>query len=202
MYLFESLSRPTRLYIKQCPVTLLKYFGKSILEDIVNYPGSGTYWTRHLKKHNSEPLHLWNSDWYYDTSVVRFALKFSHINKIVESKDWANLVPENGLDGGYTGPNFGQSKPPWTGGKRPDHSLKMSGENNPMFGGHKPESIEKMKINSNRCVVSTPDGIFPSAKAAAQHFGVSSPTIFQRCTSQTERMKDWFIIEKLNMPTT
>jgi len=33
-------------------------------------------------------------------TCTEFALLFSEKNKIVESKDWANLVPENGIDGG------------------------------------------------------------------------------------------------------
>jgi hypothetical protein len=99
-YLYEAI-QPTRLYIKQCPHCGLKYFGKSISDDIETYPGSGTRWARHLNKHNVEPIHLWNSNWYYDTSISRFALKFSRINKIVESNKWANLKEENGLDGGW-----------------------------------------------------------------------------------------------------
>jgi len=61
-YLYESLLAPTRLYIKQCPHCGLKYFGKTKSENIEKYPGSGTYWSNHLKKHKVEPLHLWNSD--------------------------------------------------------------------------------------------------------------------------------------------
>ena len=98
-YLFEPI-QPTRLYIKQCPKTGMKYFGKTTRQDIENYPGSGTRRTKHLKKHGVEPIHLWNSDWYNDTSISRFALKFSRLNKIVSSKQWANLAEENGLDGG------------------------------------------------------------------------------------------------------
>jgi hypothetical protein len=55
-------------------------------------------------------MHLWNSDWYYDTSISRFALKFSHINKIVESKRWANLKEENGLEGGWDHINDGSKE--------------------------------------------------------------------------------------------
>ncbi len=99
-YLYEAIE-PTRLYIKQCSHCKLKYFGKTKSKDIDSYPGSGTYWNAHLKKHSAESIHLWNSDWYYDKSISRFALKFSSINKIVESNNWANLKPENGLDGGF-----------------------------------------------------------------------------------------------------
>lgn len=81
--------------------TGLKYFGKTTSQDIKNYRGSGKYWIRHLNKHNVEPIHLWNSDWYYDTSISRFALKFSRLNKISTNNEWANLKEENGLDGGW-----------------------------------------------------------------------------------------------------
>jgi len=99
-YLYETLDRPARLYIKKCSHCDLKYFGKTVSEDIEKYPGSGLYWNKHLKKYNAKSIHLWNSDWYYDTSISRFALKFSYMNHIAESKTWANMIPENGLDNG------------------------------------------------------------------------------------------------------
>ena len=101
-YLYGAI-QPTRLYIKQCPHCGLKYFGKTTNNKIEKYPGSGKIWVRHLRKHRVKPVHLWSSDWYYDTSITRFALKFSRINKIVESKKWANMKDENGLDGGDVG---------------------------------------------------------------------------------------------------
>lgn len=107
-YLYEDLKAPTRLYIKQCSHCHLKYFGKSSQKDLHNYRGSGIYWTKHLDRHNASSKHLWNSEWYYDTSIIRFAKKFSAINNIVESNEWANLRIEDGMDGGDTSqtPNF------------------------------------------------------------------------------------------------
>ena len=81
--------------------TGLKYFCKTTRPDPYNYPGSGTYWRRHLKKHG----------WFIDTEIIaefenddprlsEFALKFSEIHNVVKSDEWANLIPENGLDGG------------------------------------------------------------------------------------------------------
>lgn len=99
-YLYESI-RPTRLYIKQCPHCGLKYFGKSTQEDIERYNGSGTRWINHLKYHNVDPVHLWTSEWYNDTSISKFALRFSRMNNIVSSESWANLKEENGLNGGF-----------------------------------------------------------------------------------------------------
>lgn len=100
MAIYTELSEPVRLYIKKCSHCGLKYFGKTKSKDIESYPGSGTYWTSHLKKHAAKSIHVWNSDWYYDESIARFALKFSRINKIVQSDLWANLKEENGLEGG------------------------------------------------------------------------------------------------------
>ena len=74
------------------------YFGKTTKPDPYKYHGSGTYWTRHIKKHGKEHIiTLWVSDLYFDTSITKYALHFSYENAIVESKDWANLIPENGF---------------------------------------------------------------------------------------------------------
>jgi hypothetical protein len=100
-YLYEALEKPTRLYIKQCSHCGLKYFGKHAGKNIEKYSGGGKRWNNHLNKHRAKPKHLWNSDWYYDTSISRFAMKFSYINKIVESDKWANLKLEDGIDGGW-----------------------------------------------------------------------------------------------------
>lgn len=88
----------------------MKYFGKSVEYDIEKYQGSGKVWQRHLKKHKVKPTHLWHSDWYHDTSIIRFATKFSNMNNIVESKKWGNLVIENGIDGGDTSKYIDYSK--------------------------------------------------------------------------------------------
>ena len=103
IYLYEALKKPTRLYIKQCPHCGLKYFGKTVSSNIESYRGGGVVWTRHLKKYKVNPLHLWNSDWFTDKKITRFALLFSKLNNIVESKNWANIKPEDGLMGGDAG---------------------------------------------------------------------------------------------------
>jgi hypothetical protein len=99
---------PTRLYYKQCSHCELKYYGKSTTENIEAYKGSGIRWLHHLKKHNATAIHVWNSEWFYDTSIIEVAMKFSFENNIVESDEWANLVIENGIDGGYLGEKANQ----------------------------------------------------------------------------------------------
>lgn len=94
--------KPTYLYIKQHSITGLKYFGKTTLDDPYSYFGSGKYWKHHIKKHGKEYIKtLWCLKFYNEEHIKEFALDFSERNNIVESDEWANIVPENGLDGGY-----------------------------------------------------------------------------------------------------
>jgi ribosomal protein S27AE len=91
------------LYVKQHNSTKLKYFGKTQSEDPLKYSGSGKYWKRHLEKHGNDisNVNLWEFDNEEDCS--EFAIKFSEENDIVNSKEWANLKIENGLDGNPIG---------------------------------------------------------------------------------------------------
>lgn len=92
--------RPTRLAIKELAGQL--YFCKSITKDICAYPGSGVRWQKRIKKYGKENIKtLWVSDWYHcPHEIQEVALHFSKENQIVESETWANIKPENGLDGG------------------------------------------------------------------------------------------------------
>jgi len=100
------------LYIKQHSITGLKYFGRTKSVNPFKYLGSGDYWESHLKKYDKKyvkTLEIWGFD---DQELcTEFALKFSKDNNIVESKYlegprkgkkiWANLIPEDGVNGGY-----------------------------------------------------------------------------------------------------
>lgn len=94
----------TFLYIKQHSITGLKYFGKTT-RDPYTYNGSGKHWKLHIKKHGKEHVEtLWVSEPFIDSVLIsEYALAFSKENNIVESKDWANLIEENGLDGSPKG---------------------------------------------------------------------------------------------------
>ena len=94
---------PTVLYILQHSVTKLKYFGKTT-QDIRKYKGSGVYWTDHIKKHGKKHVVTrYVSKPYTDSDTIsKRALVFSIRHNIAESKDWGNIKPENGLDGGGT----------------------------------------------------------------------------------------------------
>jgi hypothetical protein len=89
----------TYLYHKRHKKTNLNYFGKTT-GNPYTYKGSGVYWNDHLRKHGKEieTVQVWE---FIDLEKCsKFALEFSIKNNIVESKDWANLCLENGLDGG------------------------------------------------------------------------------------------------------
>lgn len=92
---------PTYLYVKEHSITRLRYFGKTTNKDPYKYSGSGVYWTNHYKKHNKDHIKtLWVSELFTDKDLlVEFALLASVHWNIVDSNDWANLKPENGLDG-------------------------------------------------------------------------------------------------------
>lgn len=92
--------RPTWLYVKKHRNTGLLYFGKSMLKDPSKYNGSGKYWKSHLALHGMHIDTVWCELFTDRDDLVEFAELFSSFFDIVKSDKWANLIAENGLDGG------------------------------------------------------------------------------------------------------
>jgi hypothetical protein len=111
------------LYVKQHQSTGLLYFGKTTRRDPFKYKGSGTRWTKHLKKHGVDinTIELWGFDNQED--CTRFALEFSEKHHIVESNEWANLMPENGMGGGVK--HSEETKAKMRKPKSEEHKAKM-----------------------------------------------------------------------------
>jgi hypothetical protein len=154
---------PARLYIKE--INGIKYFGKTSKEDIFKYVGSGKLWLKHVNKYGKENVKTpWVSDWFYDPQhIQQFALMFSELNQIVESEEWANLMPEDGLSGGAViNNNFRtwNKKPKLANFK--EHLSKL-------FAGkrtvHKPVQIE--------------ENYFEAMRDAAKFYKVSEQTIYR-----------------------
>lgn len=107
MNIYSSF-KPTWLYIKRHNKTGLKYFGKTT-KDPNKYLGSGKYWLRHLKEHTEDITTIWCERFDNPDLLTEFASFFSEIFDIVNSVDkngkkvWANMIPENGLDGAPAG---------------------------------------------------------------------------------------------------
>lgn len=99
--------KPTFLYIKQHSVTGKLYFGKSnkTYDSFVKYRGSGSYWTKHIKKHGSQIETLWYCLFTDVYSLVEFAVTFCQNNNIGQrdTSIWANQCIETGLGGGSLG---------------------------------------------------------------------------------------------------
>jgi hypothetical protein len=98
----DTSFKPTWLYLKQHNKTGLKYFGKTV-RDPKNYYGSGIHWKAHLKKHGYDVTTVWKKLFTNKEDITKFALEYSQKNNIVESQEYANLKPEDGVMGGDTG---------------------------------------------------------------------------------------------------
>jgi hypothetical protein len=115
------------LYIKQCKHCGLKYFGKTINKNVSRYFGSGHYWKRHINLHGREnvvTIRVWEFD--DQSAATDFALQFSKDYNIVGSKNWANIIPEDG--------NNGNSSAVITDDLRNKFKKANAGQNNPMYG--------------------------------------------------------------------
>jgi hypothetical protein len=151
---------PTALLVIEHNITGLKYFCKTArFSEINHYKGSGLYWKRHMKKHGKD-VKVGVLGIYFDKKrCLLAAKKFSEENKIGNNLEWANLIPENGMDGAPMGeahPMFGKPHPqigvkrPWVGKKGADNPMwgkpssmrgvpKPKGVDSPLYGRKRPE---------------------------------------------------------------
>lgn len=83
------------LYLKTHNVTGKKYLGQTT-KNPFNYKGSGTYWLRHISIHGNDVstviLALCNSK----EELREIGIYYSKLWNVVENKDFANLMEENG----------------------------------------------------------------------------------------------------------
>lgn len=85
-----------RLMIKTHNDTGLKYLCVTSQEKYELYKGSGSYWKNHIRAHgnNISTEVLYETD---DTDELsQIGLKYSALYDVVESSEWANLIPESG----------------------------------------------------------------------------------------------------------
>ena len=155
------------MYIKQHSITGKLYFGKTTRNHhrMVSYSGSGNHWLNHINKHGKEFVTtIWYCLFLDQKNCTEFAINFSEQQNIVESEEWLNMIPENGLTGGLPkGANKGTKSVHY--GKTPSQGTK-----NKMARAKlgKPSYQKSVKIEHI---------IFPSIKAASLHFNVVPSTI-------------------------
>jgi hypothetical protein len=90
-----------RLYVKTHIQTGLKYLGETVAKDPHLYPGSGTYWKKHLEKHGYDYTTEIIKECHSKEDIQQWGLHYSNLWNVVESNEWANLKPETGPGGGY-----------------------------------------------------------------------------------------------------
>ena len=90
-----------KLMIKKHMLVGIKYLCKTDREDHHKYKGSGKHWKNILKEHGSEHVRTRVIFTTHSRSEFRkVGETLSNKWNIVESKDWANLIPETGHGGG------------------------------------------------------------------------------------------------------
>jgi len=94
-----------KLMIKTHKITGLKYLCITKRDDYEEYLGSGVYWKNHIKKHGESISTevVFESDDY--AAFVEKCNHYSMLYNVVDSKKWANLVPETGYNNNDGMPN-------------------------------------------------------------------------------------------------
>jgi len=134
------------LYVKIHNITGLKYFGKTIKNPYI-YKGSGVYWKNHLAKHGNDVTTIVVGEYLENSNLLAaHAMNFSIIHNIVCSKDWANLINENGSDGNCPGTVFSKETRDKIGkASIGRYSPKKGKTYKEYFGDRGEEIINKMK---------------------------------------------------------
>jgi hypothetical protein len=100
----DHSEKPLKLMIKKHMLVGIKYLCKTVREDHNKYRGSGKYWKNILKKHGEEHVRTKLIFTTHSKSEFRrVGLLLSERWDIVDSNDWANLMPEGGEGGGVKG---------------------------------------------------------------------------------------------------
>lgn len=193
---------PTFLYIKEC--NNLLYFGKTIKKDPTKYLGSGKHWTRHYKKYGRKSV---NTVWYclfYDIDDInKFALMFSRNENIVDSDNWANLIPETGLTGGsgakseITKMKIAESKKNLSPTARQNLSKINKGRK------HTEESIKNMSLGQQNRSAETRKNMSESLKGKVTSAETKyKQSIAQKDIPRTEEVKHKISIAQKGIPRT
>lgn len=172
--------------IKQHTKTGLNYLCKTTRTNIDSYKGSGHYWKRHIKAHGKEHVqNIWFC-WFFDEeSIKECALMLSEMYDIVNSDEWANLQPENGMDGASHGNTqmvgkthspetkkkmsvAAKGKPKSAESKRKMSEAKQGKTNKFRNQKHSKESKQNMSNGHSKGTVVTPWGRFFTISSAAQ----------------------------------
>lgn len=147
---------------------------------------------------------LWISEWYFDpVEIQEIALQFSEENLIVESDMWANLRPENGLDGNTRGQYVG-NKSPMYGRTGIDHpafgridseetrkrkAISKIGDNNPMKDPAVVQRVKETNKLIKKCQGEN-NPMFGKKEENNPNFGQKRPTQSLKMKNKTWKLID------------
>lgn len=181
------------LYVKTHCVTGLNYLGQTRSKDPHKYPGSGTYWKAHLKKHGANYTTQILKECHSHDELVYWGRYYSALWNVVISDQWANLKEESG-DGGSIGVKLSAEH-------RSKMSQRMKGKNNPQYGKVSPfrgrtHSQESRSAIKAKAIGRTPhnkgqkmDTTFCAKISAAHHDvqGSNNPMWGKQHSEETKR---------------
>ena len=90
------------LYVKIHNKTGLKYLGQTTREDPIKYFGSGVTWVKHLKEYGYDIYTILLHKSEEKTEIANYGRFLSEYWNIVDSDNWANMIPET-CGGGLKG---------------------------------------------------------------------------------------------------
>lgn len=178
-----------KLYLKESPLGL-KYLGKCESVDPFKYKGSGVIWKRHLKAHNFTETDIKTTILFETDNKEEFkkvALYYSKLWDIVNNKEFANLIPEQG-DGGVTSGCFkkgvvftdehkaklSRSRRSYTHSdatnKKRGRSISKTKKGKPLTDEHK-EALKKPKNKIKNCATCSICGVFTTKTVIKRNHG-------------------------------
>jgi hypothetical protein len=180
------------LMIKTHTITNLKYLCKKSTNkktECFSYLGSGVYWKKHLKIHGNHITTEIIDECETKEELIQKGMFWSEKFNVVESEEWANLIPERG-DGGPT--MLGRKITPEQKIKQ-----KVALQN---FWKNASDDYKQKRSNANsksheKYRYYTPAGIFTNAFKAAEANMCTNVTIINKCVvdsnKQIESKKYW-----------
>ena len=172
------------LMIKTHCTTGLKYLCKTSTENPkypFTYKGSGKYWKRHLKTHGNNITTEIVGKFTDKQEFIKKAILLSEEYDVVNSDEWANLVPERG-DGGPTMLGRCMTK---------DQNERKSKALKNFYKNVTEEYMEnRAAVNSKsheKYRYYTPAGIFTNAYKAADANNCSNVTLLNRCVWDVDK---------------
>jgi hypothetical protein len=134
----DHSEKPLKLMIKKHMLVGIKYLCKTVREDHNAYSGSGTRWNNILNKYGKDHVRtrvIFTT--HSKSEFKRVGLLLSEQWDIVDSNDWANLVPENGDGGGGV-----------IGGKMPPRTEEWKAKQSAAHKGRKHSEEAKVRMSA------------------------------------------------------